>query len=440
MKSMLPLLSLLLIAATLAAAEDPFSAFARLLPGQHHRDSTVRPITLSEIETEALENNPEIRLTQSRVASAEAQVPLASAFEDPAVMYRGWGVPVLQPWSLNQAQHMLMLSLNVPGSGKRELRYLIAAEGVDIVKLQVESKKREVIARVRLTFFDLLRTYDELRLHDDQVELARQAIAAARIKYTVGKVPQQDVLKAQIALTRLVDHLVMFERDGDLARAALNTLVGRDPSSSLEVEGSYSTLNAVPLMAELQKLAMDNRPELLAMQGFIKQSDTKTQLAGKAYKPDMTISAGYMLMPGGSPSRNAAMAELSITLPWLNRGKHDAEIQQAQSETSALRAEYRSQVSAVLQQIQQARIRAESARKLVDLYKETLRPQAQVAFRSTVAAYETDRTDFLNLLDSQNMTLDIEYAYFRALAEYEGHLAELEAAIGTALPQERKPL
>ena len=46
--------------------------------------------------------------------------------------------------------------------------------------------------------------------------------------------------------------------------------------------------------------------------------------------------------------------------------------------------------------------------------------------------------DFLNLLDSQNVTLDIEYAYFRALAEYESRLADMEAAIGTALPGERR--
>ena len=422
---------------TFAAAEDPFAA-ARLLPQLHHRDSSIRPLSLSEIETEVLENNPEIRLAQSQVAVSETRLPLATAFEDPIAMYRGWGVPIAQPWNLNQAQHMFMLSLNVPGRGKRELRYLIEAAGIDVVKFQVESKKREITARVRGAFFAFLRSYDELRLHDEQVELARQAIAAARIKYAVGKVPQQDVLKAQIALTRLVEHLVMFERDADLARSALNTLMGRDPSSPLEIDGSYSMLDAMPSTEELNKAAIDNRPELTALQAVIKQSQTKTQLAEKAYSPDMTISAGYMLMPSGSTNRNGAMAELSISLPRLNRGKHDAEIQQAQAEVNVYRTEYQKELSQVLQQIQAAKVQAESARRLVDLYKETLRPQAQVAFRSTVAAYETDRTDFLNLLDSQNMTLDVEYAYYRALADYESRLAELEAAIGTALPRERR--
>ncbi len=435
------LLPLVIGATAAGAAEDPFAVAARLAPSiQHLRDKNVTPLTLSEVEAEAMSNNREIQLAEERVANVEAQLPLSTAFEDPVATYRGWGVPVAQPWNVNRVQHMFMLSLTVPGSGKRELRYLAAADAIGIARLQVDAAKREITGRVRSAFFDLLRTYDELRLHDEQVEIARQAIAAARVKYTVGKVPQQDVLKAQVALTRLVDHLLMFERDADLARAALNTFMGRDPGASLEIRGDYSVADALPSSTELQQLATENRPELVALRATIQQSETRTRLAGKAYAPDLTIAAGYMLMPRGSPNRNAAMAELSVNLPWLNRGKHDSEIQQAQSEEAVVRAEYQVQLSAILRQVQEARVRAEASSRLVDLYRDTLRPQAQMAFRSALAAYQTDQTDFLNLLDSQNMTLDVEYSYFAAIADYATRLAELEAATGAALPRVRRPL
>ncbi len=403
--------------------QDPFAT-------TQHRDANVIPMTLAAIEAEALANNPEVLLAASRIASAEAQLPTAMAQDDPVAMYRGWGVPAFEPWNLNQVQHMFMVTQNFAGAGKRELRYLTAVESVDIVKLQLESKKREVVARVRLAFFELLRTYDELRLHDEQVELARQSIAAARIKYTVGKVPQQDVLKAQIALTRLIDHLVMFEQDGDLARAELNSLMGRDPSAPLEVEGEFNPIQALPPTADLQKLAEDHRVELAALQAAIQQGETKSKLAAKAYTPDFSIGAGYMLMPAGSSSRNAYMAEFSMTIPWLDRGKHDAEIQQARLEVQALRSEYQIEKAKVLQQVREARIHVESAQRLVELYRDTLRPQAEVALHATTTAYETDQTDLLNVLDSQNTTLDVQYAYFGALAEYNKRLAELEQAVG----------
>jgi len=53
--------------------------------------------------------------------------------------------------------------------------------------------------------------------------------------------------------------------------------------------------------------------------------------------------------------------------------------------------------------------------------------------RSTVIAYENDRTDVLNLLDSQNTTLDVDYAYFRSLADFEQRMAELELAVGAPI-------
>src|SRR5262249_30357691 len=177
---------------------------------------------------------------------------------------------------------------------------------------QLEATKLDVTARVRGAVYELLRNQDELRLHDEQLALARQSVAAARIKYTVGRVPQQDVLKAQIAVTKLADHLAMFLQDGNLARARLNTLMGRDPSSLMEVSGEYAAPSPVPAVERLKEIALENRPELKAIAAATRQLETKVRLTEKNNKPDFSIGAGYMLMPAGSANRNGYMAELSF--------------------------------------------------------------------------------------------------------------------------------
>jgi len=393
-------------------------------------------LTLQQIETVALENNPEILATRSRVATVEARVAGAAGINDPSVMYRGWGVPMLQPWNLNQAQHMFMFSQEIPGPGKRGLRYLVAAEGADAAQLEIDAKKREIAARVRYAFYQLLRTYEEVRLHEQQVALAQQGIAAARIKYTVGRVPQQDVLKAQIALTRLADHLITLRRDADMARAALNTLMGREPSMALEVTGEHVLIDRLPSFEGLQQIALQNRPELLGLQAAIKQAETKTRLAEKAFTPDFSVAAGYMVMPPGSHSRNAYMGEVSMTLPWLNRGKHEAEIREAQSEVAALRAGYRNQISQISREIREALIKAEAAVQLVELYRDTLRPQAESTLRATSAAYQTDQTDFLNLLDSERIYLNAKLAHIEKLTDGLKSHADLVRATGLDLNED----
>ncbi|MBZ5598819.1 MAG: TolC family protein [Acidobacteriia bacterium] len=411
------------------------SAEGMLLASQEHRHQPTIPLTLAELESAALANNFEIGAAARQVAVVEARRGSAGSLDDPSFMYRGWGTPLSRPWDLNQTQHMFMYSQSLPGGGKRQLRTQVADADVEIAKAEVEAKKRDVLAQVRRAFYELLQNQEGLRFHDEQAALARRGLESARIKYVVGKVPQSDMLKAQIALTRLVEHLVMLQQDGDLACARLNTLLGRDPGTPLDVVGDYSPPLALPGLLDLEKTALENRPELAAISEAIRQSETRTQLAEKSLKPDYTLSGGYMLMPEGSRYRNTYMAELSVTLPWLNRGRHNAEIAETSAMVAAGKADYESRRAAVFAEIQESLVRARVAHRLVDLYRDTLRPQAQAVLKATVAAYQTDRTDYLNLLDSQNTTLDVELDYIRAVSDLETRLADLERAVGTPLPR-----
>src|SRR5262249_55643570 len=163
------------------------------------------------------------------------------------------------------------------------------------------------------------------------------------IQYRAGKISQKDVLEAGVDYSRLAEHLIMLNRDADSARAELNTLMGRPPDQPLDVEGEYGIIVKLPSQEELQALASRNRPELLALEAMQKQGAHKVQLAEKGRSPDYTISAGYMLNPPGTEHRNGWLAEFSMTLPWLNRSKHDSEIAQAQEEASSIQAEYQKQ-------------------------------------------------------------------------------------------------
>ena len=328
---------------------------------------------------------------------------------------------------------MFMVSQTFPGFGKRGLRSDIARTDVTEAKAVLENLRLNVRVQVRKAFYDLLRAQDELRIHDEHVAIARQAVEAARIKYTVGNVPQQDILKAQVALTRLAEHLIHFEQDADVARARLNTLLGRDPARAVNVRGDYAVPQHLPGIEDLEKTALASRPDLAQAQAAVEKSRQEQSLASKAYSPDFTVAAGYMLMPSGSDHRNNYMIEGSINLPWLNHRKHDSEIAEAKAKASEQDAELEALRNAAFGQIQEALVEVKAAKRLADVYHDALQPQSEATLRSTVIAYENDRTDFLNLLDSQSTVVDIDLAYFQALADFETRFADLELAVGTPL-------
>jgi outer membrane protein, heavy metal efflux system len=401
------------------------------LLGTAHADTAAGPaLTLDEVERIALAENPEIHVAARKVAAAEAHVPLAGSLDDPQAMYRGWQVPLTKPWDYNAAQNMFMLGQSFPGRGKRDLRTNIAQSDVELAKDQLESARLRVRVEVRKAFFDMLHAQDESRIHDQHVGIAQQAIEAARIKYSVGKIPQVEVLKAQVALTRLAEHMIRFDRDGEVARAHLNTLMGRQPETPITVRGEYAVTTPLPSLETLVATAMQERPDLIEAAADVDKSRKEQDLAKKAMVPDFSVAAGYMLMPSGQDPRNNYMVEGSMSLPWLNRHKHDAEVNEASVAVTEKNAEVTAMKTAAVGQIQESLAEARAAQRLARVYEDSLKPQAEQTLHAAVIAYENDQASFLDLLDSQMTVIDVDLAAVDARADFNMKMADLEMAVG----------
>ena len=367
---------------------------------------TVAPLSVNEAVTEALQSNPEIRAAVRRLSLAQAKTLTARSLDDPMLMVRDWDTPLRKPWNLNQAQ-------------------------MEAAASDLESIRQEVAAEVRKACAGLMRNADERKLLDRQNALLKEALSVTLVQYTTGKVPQADVLRAQMALTRLDEQLIELDEERDSVRAGLNSLLGRRPEEELEIAGDYAAPGALPSIEELERLAIEHRPELAGLRTQIAKSKDQGQATRLAMKPDFTAALGYMLMPAGSASRNAYMAEVTVNLPWLNRDRHDGESKQADAATAVTQAELEARTSAVFLEVRQAQIATLAAEKRVKVYRDTMLPQAEAAFKASTAAYRNNRAEFLTLIDSQNLLLDIQTAYYKASAAADTGVAELERAIGT---------
>jgi len=421
------------------AGDGGLQSYAALFQELPPAQAAAPPMSLDDVEQVALARSPEIAVAVRLVAVAEAHVPVAGSLDDPMAMYRGWGIPLRQPWNFNDAQNMFSISQTFSGTGKRSLRTSVAQSDVDVAKAQLDQVRLDVRVRVHKAFDDLLLAQNEMEIHHQHVEIARQAIEAARIQYTVGKGPQQDMLKAQVALTSLAEHMIRFDHDAALAQARLNTLLGRDPNTRVRVTGEFAVVDALPEVRTLDTMALQSRPDLMAAEQAATRSHTEQTLAKKAYLPDFTVSGGYMLMPAGSPTRNDYMVEGSINLPWLNRRKHDAEIAEATARTTEQDAELSALRNVAFGQIQDALIEAQAAQKLAHVYHDQLRPQAEATLESSVIAYENDKTSFLDLLDSQMTVINVDLTWLAAVADFDSRLADLELATGAPLEPSTKP-
>jgi len=133
------------------------------------------------------------------------------------------------------------------------------------------------------------------------------------------------------------------------------------------------------------------------------------------------------------------MVEASVNLPWLNRRKHDAEIEEATARATEQDAELSAMRNVVFGQIQQALVEAQAAQKLAHVYHDQLRPQAEATLESSVIAYENNKTGFLDLLDSQMTVINVDLTWLAAVADFDSRLADLELATGTPIEPSTMP-
>ena len=395
--------------------------------------SSALSLSVDQAVSEALLGNPEIRAAVRRLSLVQLKTATARSLDDPMLMVRDWGTPLRKPWDLNQAQVMVSLQQTFVSKQKRDLRGKVAGDDVGVAEDELESLRQEVSASVREVAAVLMRNADEMRLHNQQATVLNEALSAALAEYTTGKVPQADVLRAQMALTRLNEHLIQLEEERDTARAQLNAQMGRGSDEAIEIAGSYRSPTVIPSIEDLERVAIEHHPELAALRKQIARAGDESKLARLEMNPDFTIAAGYMLMPTGSFSRSAYMAEASMNLPSLNRARHDGETKQADAATDVAKAELDARTSTVFLEIRQAQIEVQSAQKRVKLYRDTLLPQAEATFKASAAAYQNNRGEFANLIDSQNLLLDIRTSYYKALSAADAGSAQLERAIGAPL-------
>ncbi len=395
------------------------------------------PLTVDQLVAEALQANPEIRAAVRRLSLAQLKTGTARSLEDPMLMVRDWATPLRKPWDLNQAQVMVSLQQTFVSRDKRDMRARISSDDANTASIDVETVRQQVAAEVRKACVDLARNAGEMVLHDRQAALLKEAYEAALAQYSAAKVPQADVLRAQMAITRLGEHMIELDQERDDARARLNALLGRRPGEPIDVAGGYAAPSAIPSIEELERLAIENRPELTSLRRQITKSQDEGLLTRLATKPDFTAALGYMLMPTGSFARSAYMAELTINLPRLNRDRHDGEAHQADAASDVARAELEARTSSVFLEVRQAQIEVLAAQRRVRLYRETLLPQAEASFQASTAAYRNNRGDFLSLIDSQNLLLDIETAAYKAQAAADAGVAMLERTIGAPLAHEQ---
>jgi outer membrane protein TolC len=390
------------------------------------------PLTLDGAIDEALANNPDLAVLRREFEAAQARPAQERFLAPPTFEAQIWQWPIrtIDPGRTNM--YMFSVGQEIPGFGKRRLREAVIDTEVQLADAEIAIRARDVVARVRRAYADLFLARKMVEVHHESVDLLRQLADAAQAKYTTGRISQQDVLKAVVELSRIHDHLIGIEEDTRLAEARLNTLLDRPPHARIGPVVDPSERTLVPAADVLQQLALEHQPELVAARLAVGRADARLAVVNRDFQPDFFAMGGYMLMPDDG---DAWMAKVGITwptAPW-SRGRIAARQAGAAADRAAAEARVRAVESALRLAVQDAYVRVKSAEQRAALLRTTILPQADQVFEVSRVAYQADQVSFSALVENEQIRIDSQLDYFRALSDVEQALADLERAVGVDL-------
>ena len=181
-------------------------------------------------------------------------------------------------------------------------------------------------------------------------------------------------------------------------------------------------------------MAYENRPEIKVLAALIGKGEAGLKLADKEFYPDFNVFAGYMQRDPvkGSDGNDMYSLGVSFDLP-VQRARRHAAVAESDSEISMAREELNSLKNSIDYGVSDLLAQLEKNRKLVQLYKTGIIPQADQTLESATINYRVNKVDFLTLLDSQMMLFNYEREYYDSLADYQMKRAQLEALVGKEL-------
>jgi outer membrane protein, heavy metal efflux system len=394
------------------------------------------PLTLPAAVKEALDRNPEIQRLQYRHRATQARAKQAPYLEDPQIAFQLGGVPLSNPTSFNQADaNSIGIRQMIPFFGKLGLKEKIAQREANILEEELRAKEREIIAMVKMAYADLFMAERSIEILREQLEIIRIVIGATEARYRVGRVTQQDVFKAQLEQSEVLKQLIVAEEEINVATVKLNTAMYRPPRTPVQIPGDLAPGDSMLTISALDDLALANRPELRGAEQEIERAEVMYELAdrNKNY-PDFMIGWDYMRMPTEmKKDRYAAMVNITIPFsPWT-AGKRAYEVEESLADIRAARSNREAMRNMTVKQVAEAEAKVQASKRSLQLYREGLLTQAELSFRSALAAYQTGRVEFVNLLEAQRALREARMGYYKATVSFMQNLADLERAVGREL-------
>ncbi len=392
-------------------------------------------VTLQDLESFAIANNPTLRRMQQEASAARAKTGYISKLPDPTVSAMFFTPPMnLEPdRQVAEVQVMQMIPWLSRLNAEEQRAHFEALVAYN----QFQAERLRVVGEVRASWFRLYVLGKQIKTTEADKAQLESLIKTANARVAAGNAEPGDVLMATVELGSLQEQLISFRQQIASTIAEINRLVGRDSgvpiAPPIAIDAKLPDWNH----AMLREVATETQPELNAARLRTAATRWGIEVARLKRRPDVTVSGGWIAMDASMATMSGAGADswtlgVSTSLP-IWQPKYDAMTAEASREHYAAHAsedEVALRLDAALRDLWE---QARAAQQTVELYETTILPQARQTFEAAQKSLANNTVTFDRVIRNHRALLNLELGYHRALGQLATILARIRQTVGVDL-------
>ncbi len=270
------------------------------------------------------------------------------------------------------------------------------------------------IQSVREYYFNLYYQIGAQAIIEESRLYFTQLVDIAESFYKVGRVNQQDLLRAQLELSRLDDRVIELKTQEDLARAELSKWL--DEKAFESIDNEYPTLS--PLLSQQEIVdSLVFHPVIQVEDAMVSFFDEGVAIAREQYKPGWSVGVEYRTRfgdnPDGSNRSDQAAAMVKVDLPFFTDQRQDRRLAASQHQYSAAKHMRSDKLQTLRQAVFKNYANWLRLSERSVLYEERLVPEANANAQASLTAYQSGVTEFITLARARITQLNVRLEELR---------------------------
>ncbi len=382
---------------------------------------------------EALVYNADLRIAGARIEQAAAYSKIAAAGMYPAVnlLARGGG----QMSGDNSGLEGLLVSATWELDVWGRVRYGREAANAQYASAlaDLEYARQSIVALVVKSWIMAIEAKMQRQIADETVRSAERLVSLAKDRERVGRGDAIDVANAQANLHTYRDTRRQLDLAYQQAVRALELLVGRYPSASLDTPGEFPAVPD-PIPAGLPSDLLERRPDVIAAERRVAASFNRVGEAQAARLPRISLTAGlssisselFLLKDRDNPVWSAGA---SLLAPLYQGGALKAQVEVRTAEQKQAVAEYARIGQRAFVEVEEAISRDRAARDREAILM-TAVSESQRALELSRTAFEVGSIDLRSVQQQQLALYASRSALLRMQSEQRVQRVNLHLALG----------